>query len=159
MDALCFFFFFNVFVTDLGLFLPNHQCSGRWIGEIKFPFYRWGNRDLLSPSAGKELMWNDSSGFCLLFSWDYSEGSCSTTTPEKNGPKSIKNACKRSSCKSHFIDRNTEAQDFRGGPVVKTLLFQSRGPGFDPWAGDQNPHAATKSSNTTTKTWCSKIDI
>ena len=26
------------------------------------------------------------------------------------------------------------SQDFPGGPVVKTLSFQCRGPGFNPWS-------------------------
>ena len=34
--------------------------------------------------------------------------------------------------------------DFPGGPVVKTLHSQCRGPGFNPWSGNQIPHAATK---------------
>ena len=29
--------------------------------------------------------------------------------------------------------------DFPGGPVVKTLSFQCRGRGFDPWSGNYNP--------------------
>ena len=33
--------------------------------------------------------------------------------------------------------------DFPGGPVVKTLRFQCRGHGFDPWGqGTKIPHAA-----------------
>ena len=35
-------------------------------------------------------------------------------------------------------------RDFPGGPVVKTLCFQCRGPGFDPWSGNWILHAATK---------------
>ena len=31
---------------------------------------------------------------------------------------------------------NTKVRDFPGGPVVKTLLFQCKGCGFDPWSGD-----------------------
>ena len=27
-------------------------------------------------------------------------------------------------------------QDFPGGPAVKTLCSQCRGPGFDPWSGN-----------------------
>ena len=27
--------------------------------------------------------------------------------------------------------------DFPGGPVAKTLCSQCRGPGFDPWSGNQ----------------------
>ena len=34
--------------------------------------------------------------------------------------------------------------DFPGGPVVKTLCFQCRGHGFDPWSWNKDPtcHAA-----------------
>ena len=31
--------------------------------------------------------------------------------------------------------------DFPGGPVVKSLRFQCRGRGFDPWWGTKIPHA------------------
>ena len=31
-----------------------------------------------------------------------------------------------------------------GGPVVRTLSSQCRGPGFDPWWGNKVPHAPTK---------------
>ena len=34
-----------------------------------------------------------------------------------------------------------EGLDFPGGPVVKTLCFQGRGPGFDPGSGTKIPHA------------------
>ena len=27
-------------------------------------------------------------------------------------------------------------REFPGGPVVRTLSFQCRGPGFDPWLGN-----------------------
>ena len=33
-------------------------------------------------------------------------------------------------------------QDFPGGPVAKTLHSQCRGPGSDPWSGNQVPHMA-----------------
>ena len=35
-------------------------------------------------------------------------------------------------------------RDFPGGPVGKAPLSQCRGPGFNPWSGNQIPHAATK---------------
>ena len=35
----------------------------------------------------------------------------------------------------------TKRGNFPGGPVAKTLHSQSRGPRFDPWSGDQIPHA------------------
>ena len=35
--------------------------------------------------------------------------------------------------------------DFPGGPVVETLSFRLRGPGFGSWSGNQIPHATTKS--------------
>ena len=41
--------------------------------------------------------------------------------------------------------------DFPAGPVAKTPHSQCKGPGFDPWTGNWIPHAATKSSPTTTK--------
>ena len=31
---------------------------------------------------------------------------------------------------------NTKVRDVPGGPVVKTLLVQCKGCGFDPWSGD-----------------------
>ena len=31
---------------------------------------------------------------------------------------------------------NTSFRDFPGGPVVKTLYFQCKGRGFDPWLGN-----------------------
>lgn len=36
------------------------------------------------------------------------------------------------------------ARDFPGSPVVKTLGFQCRGHGSDPWLGTEIPHAADK---------------
>ena len=41
--------------------------------------------------------------------------------------------------------RNTDSGNFPGGPVAKTLSYQCRWPGFDPWSGNSIPHAATKS--------------
>ena len=58
-------------------------------------------------------------------------------------------------------------RDFPGGPVTKTLRSQCRGPRFDPWLGNQIPHAATKDSRAATniktphavsKTQCSKTN-
>ena len=37
------------------------------------------------------------------------------------------------------------------GPVAKTLHSQCRAPGFDPWTGNQIPHAANKGSHAKTK--------
>ena len=34
--------------------------------------------------------------------------------------------------------------DFPGSPVAKTPCSQCRGPGFDPWPGNQMPHATTR---------------
>ena len=42
-------------------------------------------------------------------------------------------------------------EEFACGPVAKTLCSQCRGPRFDPWSGNQNPHATTKSLHATTK--------
>ena len=39
---------------------------------------------------------------------------------------------------------NVMCWDFLGGPVVKTLHFQCRGPRFDPWSGNRTLHATTK---------------
>ena len=36
------------------------------------------------------------------------------------------------------------SRDFPGGPAVKTLCSQCRGPRFDPWLGTKIPHTATK---------------
>ena len=36
------------------------------------------------------------------------------------------------------------SRDFLGGPGAKTLCSQCRGLGFDPWSGNQIPHATTK---------------
>ena len=41
--------------------------------------------------------------------------------------------------------------DFTGGPVAKILSSQCRGPGFDPWSGNEIPHATTKSLHAMTK--------
>ena len=38
----------------------------------------------------------------------------------------------------------TYSRDFPGGPVVKTLYSQCRGPGFNPWSGNYVPHTTTK---------------
>ena len=35
---------------------------------------------------------------------------------------------------------------FPGGPVAETPSSQCRGPGYDPWSGNQIPHAAAKRS-------------
>jgi hypothetical protein len=32
--------------------------------------------------------------------------------------------------------RGQEKKDFPGGPVIKTLCFQYKGHGFDPWSGN-----------------------
>ena len=34
--------------------------------------------------------------------------------------------------------------DFPGDLVAKTVLAGQGGPGFDPWSGNEIPHAATK---------------
>ena len=52
-------------------------------------------------------------------------------------------------------------RDFPGGPVVKTLCSQSRGPGFDPWSENEIPHVATKSSqipHASSKNWSNQIN-
>ena len=40
-----------------------------------------------------------------------------------------------------------KSRDFPGDPVAKTLLFKCRRPGYDPWWGNEIPHAATKIKN------------
>ena len=42
-------------------------------------------------------------------------------------------------------------RDFPAGPEAKTLHSQCRGPGYDFWSGNQNPHAATKRWHAATK--------
>ena len=44
-----------------------------------------------------------------------------------------------------------EVWDLPGGPVVNTPHCQRREPRFGPWAGNEIPHATTKSSHTATK--------
>ena len=44
-----------------------------------------------------------------------------------------------------------QIRDIPGGPVVKTPRSQCRGPGFDPWSGNEVLHAATK-------TQCSQVN-
>ena len=44
-----------------------------------------------------------------------------------------------------------QIRDVPGGPVVKTPRSQCRGPGFDPWSGNEVLHAATK-------TQCSQVN-
>ena len=46
-------------------------------------------------------------------------------------------------------------QDFPGGPVAQTPHFQCREPRFNPWSGNQIPHAPTKDPCATMKTQCS----
>ena len=41
--------------------------------------------------------------------------------------------------------------DFPSGPGTRTPCTQCRGPKFNPWAGNQIPHAATKSSHAAAK--------
>ena len=48
---------------------------------------------------------------------------------------------------------------FPGGSVAKTLSSQCWGLGFDPWSGNQIPHATTKSLHATTKIQHSQINI
>lgn len=45
--------------------------------------------------------------------------------------------------------------DFLGSPLAKIPCSQFRGPEFDPWSGNQTPHAAT-TDLATTKTWQGK---
>ena len=33
------------------------------------------------------------------------------------------------------LTEKVKCRDFPGGPVARTLCFQCRGPGFDPWSG------------------------
>ena len=40
----------------------------------------------------------------------------------------------------------TIQMDFPGGPVAKTPCYQCMGPGFDPWSGNQIPHATLRPS-------------
>ena len=45
------------------------------------------------------------------------------------------------------LQQESTFRDFPGGPVAKTLCSRGRGPGFNPWSGNQIPHAAAKSSH------------
>ena len=45
-----------------------------------------------------------------------------------------------------IISFESYIRDFLGGPVAKTPCSQCRGPRFDPWPGNLNPHVATKCS-------------
>ena len=58
--------------------------------------------------------------------------------------KSIKN-------NKRMIISKEQYRNFPGGPVAKAAHYQCRGPGFQPWSGNQISHAATKSSHATTK--------
>ena len=46
----------------------------------------------------------------------------------------------------------TLGKDFLGGLVAETPRSQCRGPGFDPWSGNQISHATTKIPHAATKT-------
>ena len=50
-----------------------------------------------------------------------------------------------------MISFESYIRDFLGGPVAKTPCSQCRGPRFDPWPGNLNPHVATKCSYAITK--------
>ena len=41
-----------------------------------------------------------------------------------------------SECCKYILNKNHFDRDFPGGPAVKTLHSQCRGPGFDPWSGN-----------------------
>ena len=56
-----------------------------------------------------------------------------------------------------FFSTIKKWRDFPGDPVAKTLRTQCRGPSFDPWSGNQIPHATSKSSYAATKTQHSKM--
>ena len=48
-------------------------------------------------------------------------------------------------CLNTIIPKETEAQDFPGGPVVKILCFYHMGYGFDSWSGKFHMlHSAAK---------------
>ena len=55
---------------------------------------------------------------------------------------------------SQALSRTTESnlnfRVFPSGPVAKTPHSQCRGPGFDPWSGNQSPRATGKSSHAAT---------
>ena len=44
---------------------------------------------------------------------------------------------------SGLYEEYSHSWAFPGGPVAKTLHFQGRGPGLDPWSGNYIPHATT----------------
>ena len=37
--------------------------------------------------------------------------------------------------------------DFSGGPMAKIPCSQCKGPGFDPWLGNQTQHASTRTQH------------
>ena len=49
--------------------------------------------------------------------------------------------------KSQTQQRLNNSRNFPGGPVVKTLCSQYRGPGFSPSLGNSMPHASTKTGH------------
>ena len=60
--------------------------------------------------------------------------------------------------------KKKQKQGLPGGPAVKTLRSQCRGPGFGPWSGELDPACQLrvlvlqlKIPHATTKTWCSQV--
>ena len=64
------------------------------------------------------------------------------TSPHPTHRETKAEGGRRTSKKSSFLTplrgphEDTGAWDFPGGPVVKTLCSQCRGPGLDPWLGN-----------------------
>ena len=58
---------------------------------------------------------------------------------------------------THFSMLEANARDFLGGPVAKTLCSQCRGSGFDPWSGNEIPHATTTNLTCCNDDWRSHV--
>ena len=43
--------------------------------------------------------------------------------------------------------------EFPGGPVVRTPCFHCRGPGFDPWSGNEDPTSCAAGQKKKKKEW------
>ena len=48
-------------------------------------------------------------------------------------------------------------RDFPGGPVAETPHSQCRGPGFDPWLGNEIPHAARRDPTDHSEDWRARV--
>ena len=63
------------------------------------------------------------------------------------------NVCDCCREESEELER-TLGRGFFGGPGAETPCSRCRGPGFDPWSGNQISHVIAKSSSATTEILC-----